>query len=136
MKVKLSDLVDAIETTDDEMHYYYNMDNAEVIFISDEISDERDKQEIEDNFDRYIRLPSRHDINDYEIMEQFIEGLADEGQQNQLENGISRRGAFRRFRELTDRFDLTQEWYDFRTVAYQRIANDWCQDNQVELIAD
>jgi len=136
MKVKLSDMVDSIESTDDETHYYYNMDSGEILFINDEISEDSEKEELEENFDRYISLPSKYDIDDYQIMEQFIWSLSDEGQQNRLESGISGRGAFRRFRELTDEFGLTQKWYDFRASTYQRIASEWCQDNHVELVDD
>ena len=40
-------------------------------------------------------------------------------------------GPFRRFKDGLCRYDLEQEWYDFRDEAYKQIARDWCNANNI-----
>lgn len=128
MKVKFSAVMDAIELASDDIRYYYNVDTQEVISVA--LYD--DDNDIEMQHDHYISLPSKYDINDYQIMEDFIQNLPDEQQSNQLAYAIHGRGAFRSFRNLIDELNLTQQWYDFRTEAYEQIARQWCQENLLE----
>jgi len=128
MKVKFSAVMDAIELASDDIRYYYNVDTQEVISVA--LYD--DDNDIEMQHDHYISLPSKYDINDYQIMEDFIQKLPDEQQSNQLAYAIRGRGAFRGFRDLIDELNLTRQWYDFRTKAYEQIARQWCQENSLE----
>lgn len=134
MKVKLSEVIEAVENAGDDMTYYYNKYTQTVMFVmedSDEFDDDGEPNDIEEHADRYIRLPSKYEVDDYHIMEEFILNLDDEQQQNQLEDAIRGRGAFRYFRNLVDQFQLTQKWYDFRDATYEKIARKWCSDNEI-----
>lgn len=134
MKVKLSEVIEAVENAGDNMTYYYNKYTQTVFFVmedSDEFYDDSEPDDIEEHEDRYIRLPSKYEVDDYHIMEEFILNLDDEQQQNQLEDAIRGRGAFRYFRNLVDQFKLTQKWYDFRDSTYKKIARKWCSDNDI-----
>ncbi|MCI1554351.1 MAG: WW domain-containing protein [Levilactobacillus sp.] len=65
MQVKLSDIIEAIDFTDDGMTYYYNKKTGEVELVVDGMADDDAvADEIEDNFDQYLRLPSHYEIND------------------------------------------------------------------------
>ncbi|TGD17629.1 WW domain-containing protein, partial [Levilactobacillus suantsaiihabitans] len=76
MQVKLSDIIEAIDFTDDGMTYYYNKKTGEVELVVDGMADDDAvADEIEDNFDQYLRLPSHYEINDYQKMVEFIAGL-------------------------------------------------------------
>lgn len=136
MKVKLSEVMEAVEGADDDMTYYYHTDTQSITYVMAYGDDDERLAEIEEHWDHYIQLPSKYDVNDYHIMEEFIWDLDDEQQQNELENAISGRGAFRYFRDLVDRFELTQKWYDFREAAYEKIAREWCADNQLTIEKD
>lgn len=136
MKVKLSEVMEAIEGAGDDMTYYYHTDTQSITYVMEYGDDDERLAEIEEHCDHYIQLPSKYDVNDYHIMEEFIWDLADEQQQNQLENAISGRGAFRYFRDLVERFELTQKWYDFREAAYEKIAREWCHDEKIAIAAE
>lgn len=132
MKAKLSDIVDAIDMTDDESQYYYNRQTGETVLVADYMEDnERTTMAIDEYPERYVRLPTRYEINDYEIMEQFIASLPAGQQQQQLTQAISGRGAFRYFRDRLTDFDLIQQWYTFKAEAYRQLAVEWCTENQV-----
>lgn len=134
MEVKLSEVMDAIENTGDDMTFYYHKDTQSITYVM--TNGDEELAEIEAHWDHYIQLPSKYDVNDYHIMEEFIWNLDDEQQQNQLENAISGRGAFHYFRDLVDQFEITQKWYNFRETAYEKIAREWCHDEQIMIEAD
>lgn len=136
MKVKFSEVFEAIEEAGDDITYYYDKNTQTVSFVSEYDDDGEESDDMEEDLDRYIMLPSKYDINDYHIMEEFIGNLKDDKQQNQLENAINGRGAFRYFRNLVDQFGITQDWYDFRDATYEKIARAWCEDNKISVIDD
>ncbi|AYE38295.1 hypothetical protein D1B17_06470 [Companilactobacillus zhachilii] len=132
MNVKFSEVLEAIKGAGDDVNYYYDKKTQTISFTSE--YDDEEADDIEDDFDSHIMLPSKYDINDYHIMEEFIWNLKDEGQQSQLENAINGRGAFHYFRNLVDQFGITQEWYDFQDATYKNIACAWCEENKLNII--
>lgn len=132
MKVNLNDVIEAIDFTDDGMTYYYNKRTGKIELVADSMDDyENVVDEIEENFEQYLSLPSRYEINDYQKMVNFISNLPTGKEAQQLTRAISGRGAYRRFREELEIFGLTQKWYDFKDATTRKQAVDWCQENQV-----
>ncbi len=132
MKVKLSEVIDALDFTNDEIEYYYNPDTEE-IFMSN-IGDFEDltEDELDELFEKSIMLPTRYDINEYEMMEDFAETINDTRLQNQLYISLNGSGAFRRFKDTCINFDIINDWYKFRDERYKEIAIDWCKENNIE----
>ena len=132
MKVKLSEVIDALDFTNDEIEYYYNPDTEE-IFMSN-IGDFEDltEDELDELFEKSIMLPTRYDINEYEMMEDFAETISDTRLQNQLYISLNGSGAFRRFKDTCINFDIINDWYKFRDERYKEIAIDWCKENNIE----
>ena len=90
------------------------------------------EEEIEENYGtRYLRLPTKFDINEYHIMEEFIWTLEDE-KANKLECAIQGRGAFRRFKDMVNRMGIFRQWYNFRAEYYRKLAIEWCKENRLE----
>lgn len=138
MKVKLSVVIDAIEMADDAYTYFLDIENGESVMLADElitgIDNEGLGEEIDNNPDRFFRLPTKFDINEYHIMEEFIWSLDDERQANKLENVIHGKGAFHRFKDMLYKLGIEQQWYAYQADAYKKIAKKWCRDNQIEYI--
>lgn len=132
VKVKLSEVIDALDFTNDEIEYYYNPDTEE-IFMSN-IGDFEDltEDELDELFEKSIMLPTRYDINEYEMMEDFAETINDTRLQNQLYISLNGSGAFRRFKDTCINFDIINDWYKFRDERYKEIAIDWCKENNIE----
>ncbi|MFC6289765.1 UPF0158 family protein [Levilactobacillus angrenensis] len=132
MQVKLGDVIEAIACTDDEMTYYYSKKTEKVELVVEGMADyEAVADEIEENSDQYLRQPSPYEINDYQKMIDFIDGLPVGQETQRLTRAINGHGAFRRFRDVLERFGLTQKWYDFKDAATRQQAIEWCQENQV-----
>lgn len=132
MKVKLSEVVDAMDSVNDETEYYYNPDKEE-IFMSN-IGDfiDLDEDELDELFEKSIMLPTRYDIHEYDIMVRFVETITDTRLQNQLYISLNGKGAFRRFKDTCINFNIIDDWYKFRDEKYQEIAISWCQKNNIE----
>ena len=132
MKVKLSEVIDALEFANNEIEYYYNPDTEE-IFMSN-IGDFKDLSEdkLDELFEKSIMLPTRYDINEYGMMKDFIETIENIRLQNQLYISLNGSGAFRRFKDTCINFDIINDWYKFRDERYRKLAINWCKENNIE----
>ena len=132
MKVKLSEVIDALEFTNDEIEYYYNLDNGEIFMSNIGEFENLNEDELDELFEKSIMLPTRYDINEYEMMEDFTETIEDTRLQNQLYISLNGSGAFRRFKDTCINYDIIDDWYKFRDEKYKEVAINWCKDNNIE----
>lgn len=139
MKVKLGVILDAIEMADDNYTYFLDLETGESVFLADELVTGLDNEgledEIEENLERYLRLPTKFEIHEYHIMEEFIWTLKGD-RADKLEHAIQGRGAFRRFKDMVDRMGISQQWYDFQAEYYRKLAIEWCQEHGLEYIEE
>ena len=139
--IKMSVLMEAMELASDAGTYYYDFDKQESIYLSEDSWnwDEEDKEiaeQIELEWDRFIRLPGQYEIHGYRMMEEFIEELDDLKMQSELYRTIQGRGAFRRFKDRIRREGMEQRWYDFQNESYRRFALRWCRDREIRCEMD
>lgn len=132
MKVKLNEVIDALDFTNDEIEYYYNPDTEEIFMSNIGDFEDLNEDELDELFEKSIMLPNRYDINEYEMMENFAETISDTKLQNQLYISLNGSGAFRRFKDICINFDIIDDWYKFRDERYKEIAIDWCKQNNIE----
>ena len=133
--VPLDIIIDAIEMADDEWNQYLDIEKMEAVSLPEYPFggeyDEED-QELADLIDeewntRFFPLPSKYDIHEYSIMEQFIWDLPNERVQEGLAAAIRGKGAFRRFKDRLYDYGLEQAWYQYQEQAYRKIAVEWCE---------
>jgi len=159
VQVKLDKIIDALESVSDTQNAYYNRSTGEVICVSEddfrlaerieegeesfdnlpqwEVSVIQDAIDIQNDEDeKYIELPTRYDIDEYSIMEDFIRSIPDVDISQNLASSIRGSGAFRRFKDTIARFGIEDQWYKFRDAEIKRIALEWCQDNEVPFTED
>ncbi len=132
MRAKLSEVIDALEFTNDEIEYYYNPDNREIFMSNIGEFENLNEDELDELFEKSIMLPTRYDINEYEMMEDFAEIIKDTRLQNQLYISLNGSGAFRRFKDTCINYDMIDDWYKFRDERYKELAINWCKDNNIE----
>ena len=151
MEIKIDDILEHLELATDNGSSYLNKTTGEIIFISDDIFDyaedgdleglaewEKDltviaKQIIET--DNYIKLPTKFDIHEYAIMEKYCQSIVDDELRKVMFSSIKGSGAFGRFKDNIRRYNIEEDWFDFRTEALKEIATEWCESNQLHLIA-
>lgn len=131
MKVKLQDVLMALEDADnDEIRYSYSVNKEKIVYFSDWLENEEEYDEDDD----YIDLPDSYHINEYQMMENFVYSLPKGKNQTILYNAIQGRGAFRRFKDKLYEIGMTKTWFDYRDRQYKEIALEWCEENDIEVI--
>ena len=78
MKVKLEDIIFAIETTDQYTENFLDLETGEVVFTNDMIMSNKELEELDYQLNEhgFLRLPTSFDIREYDIMEDFVYSLS------------------------------------------------------------
>jgi hypothetical protein len=148
--VRLSDIVDALEMQFDESSSFLDRETGQVETVSGDLLREAEEsgdgegpnlpawQEQEWEIaklivstDRFLALPSKFDVHEWAIMENFASSMESNQLREDLLHAIHRAGAFRNFKDTLRRHRLEQTWFAFRTEALRPIALDWCEENQI-----
>ncbi len=79
----------------------------------------------------FAALPSRWDIHEYRIMEDFIASLDDDRRRENLFRAIRGKGAFRSFRDRIADLGLLEDGFRYRDGGLRRIAIEWCAENGI-----
>ena len=121
MKVNLLDVLDAIDTINEDETYFYSIQDEEIVYV---LEDDED-----DEF--FIPLPTKEEVNNYQNMVNFTESIEDDKKRDWFENAIHGKGAFRRFRATLERFGMETEWYDYLEACHRELAIDWCEQHGI-----
>lgn len=134
MEIKLDNIIEALEFVNSGMDSkaYLNPETYEIVYIG-EYTD-YSEEECEKIYDEYISLPTKYNIDEYNMMEEFIETIEDGRTYNQLYIAISGKGAFRRFKDTCINFGIIDDWYKFREEKYKELAIKWCKYNNIKHI--
>ncbi len=150
--IKLKDIIDEMDTLSDEYKCFLNKETGALISVSTEelsIAEEDDdfsqypewqQETIKEaldiivNWNNYVELPDKFEINEYDIMERFCYSIDNDMISNALQSAIHGSGAFRRFKDTVIKFRIDDRWYKYKEDAYKEIARDWCDYNNIEYI--
>jgi len=156
-RVKLSEIVDGLEMVGDETRTFLDTQTGKVISLMDDElraaenaededptglgewereSIEQAKAVLAEDGARFLPLPDRFDINEWDMMRDFVTGLENQDQAEVLSNAIHGRGAFRYFKDRVHEFGLADAWYKFRQEQYRKVALDWCKAKSIEFDPD
>ena len=149
-RVKLSDIIEGLQTQSDESSFFLNIKTGEVVLMTDyAMQAAEDDEPVEDLPDweqelvavareilaetgQYIQLPTKFDIDEYSIMESFCTSMDNQEIGDILCDLISGSGAFRRFKNAIHKYDVADEWYKYRDNAMKELAIEWCRENNIE----
>ncbi len=133
MKVKLDEIIEALEFVNDgiDSYAFFDPETKEIYYIGVYTNILGNKTE-EEIIKTCIMLPTKFNINEYSMLEEFIETIEDPRIYNQLQIAINGKGAFRRFKDTCKNFNIEKNWYSFRDEKYKNIAIEWCNDNNID----
>ena len=155
--VKIQDLIDALLFESEENQSWVDRTTGNVVTLSssllgaieegaEEVLEKLPEWEREDvdsataivvdSGERFLRVPTKFDFHEYHQMERFIDGLEDHAAAEQLWRAIRGAGAFRRFKEIADRLDLLNAWYEFREECMKAFVREWAKEHEVLLVDD
>ena len=150
-EVKLDVIIEALETADDSISSYLDVETGEVHSITEEEFDfaedpETDVEELPDwqreavklarsiqqqEGKRYLALPTKFDVHEWAIMDRFSMTLRDAQIRNDFHDGIRGAGAFRLFKHLLTEYNLWDAWNQFKQAELQQMAIQWCKENSI-----
>jgi hypothetical protein len=140
LKIGLDELYSAMEDSSYEHEYYLDLETGEILFLSEYTDDEETgklKDKIEEESDRYERIPKAESHEGYEDMVNFITTVKNERLAELLEVAINGKGAFRRFKDvLLNHPEERDRWFQFKDNRIQEQALEWLGDIDVSLIED
>jgi len=140
LKINLDELCSAIEDSSYEHEYYLDLETGEILFLSEYLDDEERgklRGRIDDDPDRYERIPKAESHEGYEDMVDFIATVKDERLVELLEVAINGKGAFRRFKDVLLNYPEERErWFQFKDDRMEEKALEWLGDIDVSLIEE
>lgn len=152
IQVKLQSIIEEMEIQFEESISFLNIKTGEIVVVnSDDLSAAEDEEPLDDlreweqenrkiaidvvdNYENYIELSTKYEVNEYEIMENFCLTVRDQQKQESLLRAIKGKGAFRRFKDKIIDFEMKDQWYAYRDESFKQIAIDWCQKNKINFI--
>ncbi len=149
-KINLAELIDAIDFDTNESESFINLKTGNIILITNEalsIAEDGDESDCPEwmfefveiakdylaHSDDYIPVPSQDDVNEYEVMEDFIDSLANDTHIERLFTVIKGKSPFRNFKDHVKALGIENDWYQFRDARYKQFALAWCEENAFEV---
>jgi hypothetical protein len=154
-KVKLSEIIDGMDCWSEEAETYLDKRTGRVVTVMEDgmMADEFEElgepledapelpggqllshSEILGDEEHFLALPSKFDIHEYAMMEDFCLSVEDEKISRLLQVAIRGSGAFRRFKDMLRELDMLDPWYKYRDGRFKEIAIEWCESNGIEYV--
>ena len=137
LNINLYELCEAMEDSSYENDHYLDLETGEILFLSEYMDDEdtvKLKDRIEEDFNRYERIPKAESQEGYEDMVDFVATVEDEHLVELLEVAINGKGAFRRFKDVLLNYPEERErWFKFKDERMEERALEWLEDIDVTL---
>ena len=130
--VTSSKTIEGLEMVDNIVDCYYDPEKDEIFLSNIGEYEELTEDEIDELFEKSIILPTKYEINEYQIMVGFIDTIDNEKLKIELQTLIQGKGAFRRFKDYCFESNIIQEWYKYKEQKYKEIAIEWCKQNELE----
>lgn len=152
-KVSVPDVIDALEFATEETSSYIHRSTGRVVTISHEdmrFAEHREnetadlpdwrKNTVAEALEvlasgEWLPLPSRFDLHEWKLMDDFVGTLVDLSDRDELAEAIRGKGAFRQFKGTIRRLGLEDAWYAFKARALDHTAREWLIEHGFELAA-
>ncbi len=136
MTIPLKQVIQAIEEANEVFTSFWDTKTGKTVYLADPLmtgeTDDALSAEMENEPERFLRFPTKYEIRQYRIMEDFIDQIPPGKAQEELAYAIRGKGAFRRFKQSVRFHGLEQRWYDYLAQAYREFAIRWCAEEGLE----
>jgi hypothetical protein len=147
--VSMADIVDALEMAADEMSSYVNAATGQVITVSHEdlgLAEEEPDPDLPDwqqeavaearqvlDSEEWLELPSKFDIDEWEMMDRFATSLSRESACGELRSAIRGNGAFRNFKSAIRRLGVEEAWFAYKKETFEGLAREWLAQHNLSV---
>jgi len=124
----LEALIEALTSSLDSIRHYYDSSTGEVIALSDEFG----TGELEGPPSRYTPIHSLTVSERYQIMEDFVETVGNQGLQEELNEALIEMGAFQKFEDVLKKYPTRyRQWQVFRSDKMRARATSWLREHKL-----
>src|SRR5262245_24887587 len=117
-----------------EHEAYISLDTGAIYWISELNPLDEEIPDDFDTSDRYIAIPHKNELDlGHRLVLDFAAAEVPD-QYELVESFFARRGAYGRFKELLATQGLVEKWYAFETESTRHALQNWCRENNIELI--
>jgi hypothetical protein len=150
--VSLREVVEELEALSDESTLYLDRETGELYALADveaRLVEDGAQQELPDWLrdevprirevlasERWLSLPTRFDVHEWVIMEEFARAAEDPEVSDELLTAIHGRGAFRAFKDAVQRRGVQRDWYRHCDSAIADLAAAWLDDHGIAYTRD
>jgi hypothetical protein len=140
LKINIDDLCEAMDDNSLDQEYFLDLETGEILFVSDYMDEEETsglKERIEEDFQRYERIPKAESYQGYQDMVDSISTVDNERLVELLEVAINGKGAFRRFKDVLLSYPEDRErWFQFKDEKIEQRAMRWLEDVDITLLGE
>ena len=147
-RVKLDDVIEALEAAGDEHTHYLDKRTGEIVLITNEEMEAAEEDELISEYpdwqresilkareiftsEDFVALPDQFDIHEYKIMEDFCLEIQNRSVGETLLGLIKGSGAFRRFKNAIHSMGVEKDWYQFRRTEFEKLAIEWLEQEDL-----
>lgn len=136
--VKLDDLLDALDFISSGEAFgneaYVCKSTGVVHWYNEDGEFDFDKPPDDIDSDDYVAVPGQNELDlGMRLALDFAQAVLPPEQEEKVGAIFSRRGAYRRFKDLLDNLGKLQEWYDYEANARKAALTAWCEANDIEV---
>jgi len=111
---------------------YLDLKNGQIYYASD-FAGFDDIPENACDRDDVIEIPHKNELDlGKHLVFRFVEQSMPE-HIDKVTRFFSKEGAYLRFRNLLERIDMLDQWYDFENSETEKTLRKWCEDNSIIL---
>jgi hypothetical protein len=152
-KISIREIVEALELATDEMSSFVNASTGQVTTVTHEdlrLAEEdatpsdlpqwqqdvvAQAKDVIDSKD-WLPLPSKFDIHEWEIMNQFGPSLPNPEARDEVFAAIRGSGAFRTFKITIRRLGVENAWFKYKRRAIEEVARAWLAEKGLRVEGD
>ena len=138
MKVKLIEILDAMNYTGIGAQFLYHIGTEEIVMRSDKVfgltRNEKLEKDVRKNPDDYIDLPNEYEIDEIGMMDTYIENFPESELKEELRDTLVGRSPHQKFEEKLKAIELWDDWVQYRAGEYDWIARKWAADNGLTIV--
>jgi hypothetical protein len=145
-KINVKEAADMLDAGGEIFEFYYDRDTGAIVEVPTEEalydfdpedipdSDRELWASVEDDEEgkRFLKLPTQFEINEFDIMRDFVESLTDETKKSVLSEQMRAGAALNHFKNKVIRLGLDNRWLEFKAGALTKMVYDWCAEHKIE----
>lgn len=124
MAIKLSVMIEGLKWVLGHSTVYVNIKKNTLVNVTDmaDVPQEHIFDEIEENKNDYIELPSYKQIDTKKMAVDYVNSLGDGAVKSRLEKALKGMFPMRKFLKEIEIFEYENNWYNYRSKALKQIA--------------